>query len=161
MRADRGSDKGFTLIEILVVVLVIGIVASIAIPRMTRATESTPDSAVADELAVIRSAIDQYHSEHNGVYPSNASGDTFVNQLTQYTDAAGEGQASRDDSHVLGPYLKGMPTLPVGANKGLSSVTTSGPAGSGTFGWYYDGTTIWVNDPPGDADVRGTPYNSY
>ena len=161
MRPAKGSYGGFTLIEILVIVVVMGIIAGIAIPRMTRAPEATPESAVADELAAMRSAIGQYQSEHNGSCPSNASGETFVNQLTQFTDAAGQARPARDTGHVLGPYLKGIPTLPVGTNKGLSTVTTTGPAGTGNYGWYYDGTTVWANDPASDVDIRTTPYNTY
>ena len=153
--------RAFTLIEIIVIIVVIGVIAGIAIPRMTRGAEDAPDSAVVRELATMRAAIDQYQNEHNGAYPSAASGEIFVRQLTQFTDTAGHVQAQKDNRHVLGPYLKGIPTLPVGMNKGLNTVTVAGPAGNGTFGWYYDGTTVWVNDPDGDVDVRTTPYNTY
>jgi type II secretory pathway pseudopilin PulG len=151
----------FTLIEILVILVVVGIIAGIAIPRLNRAPEPTVDSAIADELAIMRAAIDQYQSEHNGSYPSATSAEVFVNQLTGFTDVAGDTQARRDRSHVLGPYLKGVPTLPVGTNKGLNTVTVTGPAGTGAFGWYYDGTTVWANNPPTDVDAKATAYNSY
>jgi len=81
--------------------------------------------------------------------------------MTQYTDSSGAAQAAKDATHIYGPYLKAIPNLPVGTNKGLSTMTITGPAGTGTFGWYYDGTTVWANDPTGDADVRTTPYNTY
>jgi prepilin-type N-terminal cleavage/methylation domain-containing protein len=161
MRPEKMIRRGFTLIEIIVVVVVIGIIAGIAIPRMSRVSDAAPDSAVAEELAAMRAAIDQYQNDHNGAPPSASSAETFVKQMTRYTDAAGDPQLKKDMSHVLGPYLKGIPTLPVGANRGLNTVTVTGPAGTGTFGWYYDGTTIWINDPSGDVDARATPYNSY
>jgi general secretion pathway protein G len=161
MSNTRVNKKGFTLIELVVVVVIIAIIAAIAIPKMSRGSAGAADSAVAQDLATMRSALELYQTEHNGTYPSNSSAATFVNQLTQYTDASGNAQATKDSTHFYGPYLKAIPTLPVGTNKGLNTITVTGPAGTGTFGWYYDGTTVWANNPASDVDVKTTPYNTY
>jgi prepilin-type N-terminal cleavage/methylation domain-containing protein len=159
----RANDRrrGFTLIELVVVVVIIAIIAAIAIPKMSRGSAGANDSAVSQDLSTMRSAIDLYQQEHGGAYPTNAASDTFIKQLTQYTDASGNVQGSRDSTHVFGPYLKSIPPLPVGTNKGLSTVTVTGPAGTGTFGWYYDGTNIWANNPAIDTDTSGSAYNTY
>ena len=161
MRNARNARNGFTLIELVVVVVIIAIIAAIAIPKMSRGSAGAADSAVAQDLSTMRSAIELYQTEHGGTYPSVTSAATFVNQLTQYTDASGGAQATKDATHIYGPYLKAIPTLPVGTNKGLNTVTITGPAGTGTFGWYYDGTTVWANDPAADVDVKSAPYNTY
>jgi len=161
MSNSRPQRRGFTLIELVVVVVIIAIIAAIAIPKMSRGSAGAADSAVAQDLATMRSALELYQTEHGGTYPSNTSAATFLNQLTQYTDASGNAQATKDTSHIYGPYLKTVPPLPVGANKGLSTITITGPAGTGSFGWYYDGTTVWANDPATDVDVKNTPYNTY
>jgi prepilin-type N-terminal cleavage/methylation domain-containing protein len=161
MRNFKNARGGFTLIELVVVVVIIAIIAAIAIPKMSRGSAGAADSAVAQDLSTMRSALELYQTEHGGTYPSTTSAATFLNQLTQYTDASGSAQATKDTTHIYGPYLKAVPPLPVGTNKGLSTVTVTGPAGTGTFGWYYDGTTIWANDPTSDADVKTTPYNTY
>ena len=161
MSNTRLKNKGFTLIELVVVVVIIAIIAAIAIPKMSRGSAGAADSAVAQDLATMRSALELYQTEHGGTYPSNSSAATFVNQLTQYTDASGNAQATKDSTHIYGPYLKAVPTLPVGTNKGLNTITVTGPAGTGTFGWYFDGTTVWANDPASDVDVKTTPYNTY
>jgi prepilin-type N-terminal cleavage/methylation domain-containing protein len=161
MRNLKNGRNGFTLIELVVVVVIIAIIAAIAIPKMSRGSAGAADSAIAQDLATMRSALELYQTEHGGTYPSSTSAATFLNQLTQYTDAFGSAQATKDATHIYGPYLKAVPTLPVGTNKGLSTVTVTGPAGTGTFGWYYDGTTVWANDPTSDADVKTTPYNTY
>ena len=70
---------GFSMIELVIVVVIIGIIAAIAIPRMSRGSAAAADSAVASNLAVLRNAIDLYHTEHQGVYPPIA---TFADQLT-------------------------------------------------------------------------------
>jgi prepilin-type N-terminal cleavage/methylation domain-containing protein len=161
MRNSSHRRTGFTLIELVVVVVIIAIIAAIAIPKMSRGSAGAADSAIAQDLATMRAAIELYQTEHGGTYPSSVSTATFVNQLTEYTDNSGAAQAAKDTTHIYGPYLKSIPTLPVGTNKGLNTITVTGPAGTGTFGWFYDGTTVWANDPAGDADVRTTPYNTY
>jgi general secretion pathway protein G len=152
--------KGFSLIELVVVVVIIAIIGAIAIPKMSRGASGASDSAVIQDLSTMRSAIDLFTSEHGGVPPSTTPA-TFVNQLMQYTDITGNVNSSRDSTHIYGPYLKSFPSLPVGTNKGLNTITCTGPAGTGAFAWYFDGTTIWANDPASDVDVTGNSYNSY
>jgi general secretion pathway protein G len=160
-RRSSRAAFGFTLIELVVVVVIIAIIAAIAIPKMSRGSAGAGDSAVSQDLSTIRSALELYQTEHGGAYPSNSSVSTFVNQLTEYTDANGTAVSTKDTTHVYGPYIKAFPTLPVGTNKGLNTATVTGPAGTGQFGWYYDGTTVWANNPSSDVDVANTPYNTY
>lgn len=153
--------NGFTLIELVVVVVIIAIIAAIAIPKMSRGSAGAADSATTQDLSTLRSALELYQTEHGGAYPSATSAGLLTNQLTQYTDSSGAPVATKDSTHIYGPYLKAVPALPVGTNKGLATFTITGPAGTGTFGWYFDGSTVWANDPTGDADARTVPYNTY
>jgi prepilin-type N-terminal cleavage/methylation domain-containing protein len=161
MGKHMNRRNGFTLIELVVVVVIIAIIAAIAIPKMSRGSAGAADSATTQDLATLRSALELYQTEHGGTYPSATSAATLTNQLTEYTDNAGNAVSAKDSTHIYGPYLKSVPSLPVGTNKGLATFTITGPAGTGTFGWYYDGSTIWVNDPASDVDTRGTQYNAY
>lgn len=161
MRTAGQGKKAFTLIELVVVVVIIAIIAAIAIPKMSRGSAGAADAALSQDLSTLRAALELYQTEHGGTYPSTSSVTTFVNQLTQYTDNNGNPQATKDTSHIYGPYLKAIPPLPVGTNKGLNTMTTTGPAGTGQFGWYYDGTTVWANDPSTDQDIRQISYNTY
>jgi len=122
-RKDR--KNGFSLIELVVVVVIIAIIGAIAIPKMSRGAAGANDSALIQDLATMRSAIDLFTTEHSGTYPSTTPA-TFINQLTQYTDASGAAVATKDNTHIYGPYLKSVPTLPVGTNKGLGTVTATG-----------------------------------
>src|ERR1035437_8198219 len=98
--------SGFSLLEMMLVVVIIGLIAAIAIPRMSRGAAGAGDSALAGSLAVMRDAIDRYAAEHGGAFPTVAN---FVANLTTYTDASGAAQATKDTTHIYGPYLRQVP----------------------------------------------------
>src|SRR2546423_6844881 len=93
----RRTRGGFSLIELVIVVVIIGIIAAIAIPRMSRGSAGAADSALAQNLSILRNALDMYQTEHNGSYPGVA---TFANQLIQYTDATGNSSATKDSTYM-------------------------------------------------------------
>ena len=154
MRAMTARNRrGFSLIELVIVVVIIGIIAAIAIPRMSRGAEGAAESALIADLAVMRNAIDLYATEHTGTYPTLAA---FVAQMTTYTDDAGSAQATKDSTHIYGPYLRKMPSLPIGTHKGDAGLaapanvppTTGDESATAGVGWLYDQATgqIWANE---------------
>ena len=155
--------RGFSLLELVIVVVIIGIIAAIAIPRMSRGTAGAADSAVTGDLAVLRNAIDLFAAEHDGKFPTAAA---FVTQLTEYTDdtITSAPVVTKDKDHPFGPYLRGVPKLPVGVNKGSTIITGAGPAGATVgAGWWYDETTgkIYANCPATEVDSQGVKYSDY
>ena len=156
-RTWKRKSQGFSLLELVIVITIIAIIAAIAIPRMSRGTAGASDSALAGDLAVLRNAIDMYAVEHTGTYPAVA---TIVNQLTLYTDAAGDPNATQDTTHIYGPYLRKVPPLPVGAKRSQSGIAASSGA---TVGWIYNATTgaITANTTSSEKDVSGTLYSDY
>ncbi len=162
MRLDLHNRRsGFNLIELVIVVVIIAVIGAIAIPKVSRGAPGVNDSALIQELSSMRSALDYYATDHGGTFPSSSSAAGFVDQLTQFTDASGEAQPTRDSTHVYGPYLKCFPNLPVGRNAGVSTITVTGPVGTGNFAWYYDGTTLWANTSTSELDLKGNAYNGY
>jgi len=150
------NRRGFSLIELVIVVVIIGIIGAIAIPRLSRGAEGASDSALAGDLAVLRNAIDLYATEHGGTYPAV---DTFEAQLTEYTDNSGATSATKDTTHIYGPYIRKIPALKVGDEKG--SATVAGSAGSGV-GWIYDETSGTITANTGTAkDASGKLYTDY
>ncbi len=156
MYATR-ARRGFSLIELVIVVVIIGIIAAIAIPRMSRGASGAADSALASNLAVLRSAIDLFQTEHGGVFPLEAK---FEAQLTTFSDDGGTPNATKDSTHIFGPYLRAIPPLPVGAKKGAVGVAAADGAG---IGWIYDEDTgaIHANTVAGELDARGVLYSAY
>ncbi|MBO6739279.1 MAG: prepilin-type N-terminal cleavage/methylation domain-containing protein [Phycisphaerales bacterium] len=154
-RTRRGA---FSLIELVIVVVIIGIIGAIAIPRMSRGASGAADSGLVADLAVMRSAIDLYKAEHGGTLPTLAD---IEAQLTTYTDDAGNDNATKTTTYYLGPYLREIPKLKVGSNKGLAGFVAS--QGGTTEGWVYDAATgsVSANLPNSEVDVRGVQYNAY
>ena len=64
----NGDQKGFTLIEVMVVVTILGILATIAVPRIKNATVQARETVLRQDLFTLRDRIDQYYSDH-GAYP--------------------------------------------------------------------------------------------
>lgn len=153
----RSKHDAFSLLELVIVVAIIAILAAIAIPRMSRGSKGASDAALAANLSVLRNAIDLFVVEHGGTYPSPLN---IVNQLTQYTNAAGNAQGTKDTTHIYGPYIRKIPPLPVGARKGSTGIAVVDGTG---VGWLYDpdAGTIKANCADTEKDDTGKQYNQY
>ena len=148
---------GFSLIELVIVVVIIGIIGAIAIPRLSRGAAGANDSALAGDLAVLRNAIDLYAAEHGGEFPTVAN---IFDQLVRYTDASGATSTTPTPTHVYGPYIRRIPSLPVGAEAGSIAF---GAFGDPNVGWAYEETTgrISANCSAGEKDASGKFYTAY
>ncbi len=143
------NNKGFTLVEILIVVIILGILAAIVIPQFTEASNDARESALASDLQTVRSQVELFHVQHGDVYPGEDDND-FVSQLTSKTDYDGTVNAS---SGAYGPYLQKFPSNPFISGATADDVTTEGTAGSGSTGWFWNATTnqIKANDSTAHA----------
>ena len=139
----RGCQRAFSLVELVMVVTIIGVLASIAVPRISGAATGANSAALQATLASVRKAIDMYYAEH-GSYPGynpsgmTPSGDWFVKQLTMYSDDGGNTNASFGTTYNYGPYLrKPFPTNPTNdLNTVLVKPTPGAPdPAAGSYGW--------------------------
>lgn len=159
-RSNARRRRAFSLIELVIVIVIIGIIAAIAIPRLSRGSAGAADAALIGDLAVMRSGLDLYATEHTGDVPTLAN---FVNAMTLYSDVAGNTNAVKGGAFIYGPYLRAVPPLPVGAQRSQTGVKAPPADGVGAFGWIYDDTaeTIVANCAVAETDDSGKPYNTY
>ena len=102
MHARKQSRQGFTLVEILIVVVILGILAAIVIPQFTSASEDARASSLVSQLQTIRSQLELYQVQNNGEYPDLAGSD------------ADEQWEEMTDTGDRGPYLQQTPRNPFG-----------------------------------------------
>ena len=158
----KQSKNGFSLVELVIVVVIIAIIGAIAIPRLSRGAAGAADSSLVGDLAVLRNAIDLYAVEHNNVFPAGA---TFENQLTLFSNDAGATNATKTSVFKYGPYIRKIPPLPVGTNKGETGIAVDGTdtLGDAGFGWFYNATSgsITANLADGEQDESNVDYNDF
>jgi len=105
---------GFSLVEILAVVLILGILAAVVAPKMFRTILGAKEVKLKRNLQVARQAIDMYQAEHGGMFPAstgdgmNAAGTeaAFMTQMAFYTNAAGVVSMTRTGEFCFGPYVE-------------------------------------------------------
>ncbi|MCB1753929.1 MAG: type II secretion system protein [Gammaproteobacteria bacterium] len=147
----RSGQSGFTLVELLIVVIILAVLASVAIPQFSSSTDDAKSAALDSTLAEMRNAIEMYYHQHNEYPSSKAAGgsfgavdtsDAFTNQLIMYTDSDGTVSTTKDATHKYGPYLKKqqLPANPLDESTALLIVTTGNLSATGTDagGWWFD-----------------------
>lgn len=159
IKTKLNRDAGFTLIEVLIVVVLLGILATIIIPQISVSSEDARLNSLKTNLGNLRSAVELYYWQHNSRYPgqydeadgttlladATESANAFLAQLTQYSNANGQTTpTSGTAGFTLGPYLRdGMPTNPynnsnaVTCNVGETDVTARLADPSDGTGWMF------------------------
>src|SRR5438128_9287828 len=108
----RTNKSGFTLVEILIVVIILGILAAIVIPQFTSASQDARKNSLTSQLQTLRSQIELYKLQHLDSLPTGlVATTTDWSQLINKTDQNGSTAAST--ATVFGPYLQAIPTNPL------------------------------------------------
>jgi general secretion pathway protein G len=142
--------NGFTLVELVVVVMILGILAAVAAPKLLGTSGTATDNGLRQTLSVVRDAVERYAAENNGEYPATDGSEVTFKS-------------------AIGPYLRGpFPECPVGlANNEVEVVgvgTVPLPAnGTGTKAWRFSHATgeFIINSDDDDHSDTPVPYSSY
>ncbi len=156
---------GFSLVELVIVVVIIGTIAGIAIPRISGGAKGSAEAALRANLHAIRSAIDMFAAEHGGLLPgANDNSGTFWNQLILATDYAGNHTGPGRD---LGPYLREKVEQTVGPSAGKFQILFSASSPPTVVetppnsGWTYNKTTGAIIANTDALDESGVAFKTY
>ena len=167
----RGARKAFTLIEILIVVMILGILAAVVIPQVTNASGEANRSSLITTVQSLRSQIALFRLQHNdylpGADPVVGSGATFDqavfwDQMSMFSDISGATSATRTGQYDKGPYMQSVPKnplCPVRANADDVEDTIDGAPATNVVGFIYDyqggagSGKIWGTDTDGKTAV--------
>jgi general secretion pathway protein G len=119
------------MIEILIVVIILGILAAIALPQFSNASAQSRANSLMGQIKTLRAQIELYKAQHGDLLP-----DLVANQWVQFlstTNPAGTVDATA--TGIYGPYVNKTPVNPLNGN---STVATAAAAG---VGWVYDPTS--------------------
>ena len=172
-RGGRRHDA-FTLIEILIVVVILGIVAAIVVPELSSASRQAREGVCKDSVRFMREQITRYMIQHDDDPPGYPPGGDitatpteadFVAQMTRYTDALGNPSGSYSNVYKFGPYLTKIPENPLSSRSGILVVANGQPIPppdlTQPYGWIYKPETLqFIPNVPG-TDLDGRPYTSY
>ena len=146
---EKSAKRGFTLIELMIVVAIIGILAAVAIPKFADLINKSKEGATKGSLGAVRSAISVYYGDMEGMYPQDT--------LACLTANSGKYIATL-------PLAKTPPmhadSSAVSAASGTLSLTD---AGGGAYGNVSADVTTWgtlvVNCTHNDG--KGNKWTSY
>ena len=127
-------QRGFTLVELLVVIVVLAVLAAIVLPKFMNSSARSKESSLRSDLKLMRNAVSVFQADI-GKYPSTLA-DLSETDKTKVKDQDGN-VVKATDWH--GPYVEAVPTGPI-AGAALNYDNTTGKVTSGATGNGLDGS---------------------
>jgi prepilin-type N-terminal cleavage/methylation domain-containing protein len=174
MKKTIKNQSGFTLIEMLIVIIILGILAMVIIPQISVSTSDAKLTTLQTNLGSLRGAVELYYHQHDSIYPgaTKATDGTavasdaeaaaaLIPQLTKFSEVDGTTADVKAAPAIYGPYLKGiaLPTNPFNNKNDVvcdfdeANITTRSSAGQ-DFGWkFYPVTGVLI---PADNGAHDT-----
>ena len=150
--------KAFTLVELMIVVVIIGILAAIAIPKFADMVDKSKEGATKGQLTALRGALNVYYSDNEGkflVYPTTGA------------DITSDFQSVMVPKYISEVGKTKLPKTPCGEVNTVKNIDTSTTTQFDTTGgWAYNG--FGTNSKWGEIkvnctanDLKGNPWTSY
>jgi prepilin-type N-terminal cleavage/methylation domain-containing protein len=162
----------FTLVEILIVVSILAILAVVVIPTFASCTAAAKDSALAQDLSMLKRMVLVYKAQHLETSPGYPDGDrtqaptedVFTAQVETASDAGGTTAAVGTAGYKYGPYMERIPENPFNHLRTVH-ILANGEAfpaeADNNHGWMYKPETQEVRPDNTGSDETGKLYYSY
>lgn len=180
------AQAGFTLVELLIVVIILAILAAIVVPQFSTSTTDAQESALDANLAALRSAVELFKVQHGNINPGGVAttggtctatkgtgaidtSQAWMDHLLMPSDAAGNTCSVGDAATFkFGPYVrKGIPADPI-TGKGavvadIVATATGVPIapGAATGGWAIDTKSGQIVMNSNAVDSKGNAYSTH
>ena len=165
------KKRAFTLVELMIVVLILGIVAAVVIPTLRGHRATAREQVAKGSLETIRIQIALYRVQHDGSPPGYANGfpvPMFILQFqfTGTTTVTGQASPSPVPSgpFVNGPYVRELPENPFNGLSNIAYVpvgTAFSEAVNGSTGWLYKKETAELRLNWPGTDSKGVNFYDY
>jgi prepilin-type N-terminal cleavage/methylation domain-containing protein len=160
------TARAFTLVEVLIVTVLLGVLAAIVIPSFSNSTTPAKESALATDLQLFRRFILIYKAHHLEVAPGYPDGNTaaaptedaLVAQATMSSNAHGQTAEVGTAGFERGPYMQRIPVNPF---NGKSSIQIFPADADDSHGWIYKADTGEIRADSTGTDINGTRYYDY
>ncbi len=151
------KNGGFSLAEVLIVIALLGILASVVLLNLGSSDVKAKESNLQSNAETLRTALDLFRSDH-GFYPGQTgdtdsgaglTADEFKQKLTRYSSTTGATSTTKSTTYKYGPYLREFPDEPFTdtqtidfdtsseQDQGTMTAAVAADAGA-TGGWHYE-----------------------
>jgi general secretion pathway protein G len=145
-RNTHQKKRGFTLVELLIVIVILAVLAAIAIPRFMDSGTRSKEASLHGDLKLLRNSIELFHND-TGAWPAALADLAGTTAPVSGKDNTGTTKTINAPD-FKGPYLQSLPTDPVNGGAAFSYSVTAGSVGK-------------VSSAAAGNGLDGTAYNTW
>ena len=172
LRQSARKRAGFTLVEILIVVVILGILAAISLSAFTNMSSKARATILAENIRTMRIQIHIFYDQHLCIPPGRPWGDPtgaatearFVEHMTLVSRADSATAAPGTAGYPYGPYFMQIPANPISGHNTVQIIPDGAAmpaAGDDSHGYVYQASTRIFRADSSGSDEDGNLFYDY